>query len=286
MARTGSRDGRPVEDAARDALGRTTRRVRDMGTGVDPTSVHEARKAIRRLRATLDAYRPVLRRRSTDELAGTVQELARHIGAVRDLDVLHDRLSRRGRELDADLTPWVVELCWQRARAREALRDRYAAAETAALMETLARWGTSPPFRRRARLDRPVGDMLRPRLARRVHRLAERLETVGPDDPAPVLHALRKQAKQARYGLEVAAAELDGRHRRTAGALHRLTDVLGELQDSEVATDWLGDPAHGGLGTERDLGMLLGVETAERRAVRARLPAAVDEARRELAALG
>jgi CHAD domain-containing protein len=74
------------------------------------------------------------------------------------------------------------------------------------------------------------------RLRRAARRLGER-----PTDEE--LHALRIRAKQARYAVDVAAPVVGAPARRTARALARVQDVLGELHDCAVAERWLRDAA-------------------------------------------
>lgn len=66
-----------------------------------PDSIHQMRTAVRKSRSTLAAYRKALSSLPTRQLSKDLKWLGRVLGEARDVEVLHDRLSRRLAELPA-----------------------------------------------------------------------------------------------------------------------------------------------------------------------------------------
>jgi CHAD domain-containing protein len=203
----------------------------DPGTrlGQDPESLHDMRVAVRRSRALLRAGRPLI----DDDvrmLRAELKWLGTVLGAVRDLDVLLDRLRSEASSLDADdrtaAGRLLRDLERRRKRARKALLE---ALDSPRYLRLLRR------FEQELETLQPSGEgvtleVLAKREAKRVRRAARALE----GEPADAeLHSLRKRVKRMRYAHELAA---DGAVVRRAKSLQ---DVLGEHQDSVVAEEWL-----------------------------------------------
>src|SRR5262245_53636612 len=74
---------------------------------------------------------------------------------------------------------------------------------------------------------------LRPHLPR------ARSDGFGPEPEDSLLHELRKRAKRARYIAELIDPLVQGKASGFAARLADLQDVLGKLQDSVVADQWL-----------------------------------------------
>src|SRR5262249_28967333 len=93
-----------IQDFARDQLRGEARRLRAAELGAragDVEGVHRLRVAIRRARATLALFAPVIRRPA--HLDAELQWLGREVGTVRDLDVLAAAVTTRGHKLEP---PW------------------------------------------------------------------------------------------------------------------------------------------------------------------------------------
>lgn len=198
----------------------------DPGTrlGTDPESLHDMRVAVRRSRALLRAGRALI---ATDmqELNDELQWLGGVLGAVRDLDVLLERLHAEAAGLGVD-TKAAERLL--RALERERKRDRGAmlgAFDSVRYLSLLDRF--------QAELDalEPTGaGVSLDAVARRELKKLRKVVRALPDEPQDdELHAVRKLGKRARY-----AAELAGQTEvvRRAKALQ---DVLGEHQDAVIS---------------------------------------------------
>jgi CHAD domain-containing protein len=203
----------------------------DPGTrlGTDPESLHDMRVAVRRSRALLRAGRRLIAS-DTDGLNAELQWLGTVLGAVRDLDVLLERLHAEAAGLGGADTKAAEQLL--RALERERRRDRTAllrALGSARYLTLLDRY--------QAELDalEPTGeDVSLDALAKRELKKLRKAATALPDEPHDdELHAVRKLGKRARY-----AAELAG-HDDVVRRAKALQDVLGEHQDAVVAEERL-----------------------------------------------
>jgi CHAD domain-containing protein len=214
--------------AQRDAIRDNEQGVRDG----DPEAVHDMRVATRRLRSTLRTFRPLLDADRTEPLRRELHWLAGLLGAVRDGDVMTERLTGEVAAVPPDLVLGPVD-----ERVRERLGGR-----TAQAREQLVEALDSPRYRRL--LEEVVKPPKRPRrrdLFRRVRRTLrradQRLADAGraepPDRDVP-LHEARKAYKRARYAAETVAPLAGKPARRLAKALTRLQDVLGAHQDAIV----------------------------------------------------
>jgi len=203
----------------------------DPGTrlGQDPESLHDMRVAVRRSRALLRAGRTLVAS-DTSGLAAELKELGAVLGAVRDLDVLLERLTAEtvGLGPPDERTARVLLRALRRERSRDRRRllrfldgGRY--------LELLDR------FARELEELEPTGQKVSlETLARKELKKARRLVRELPDEPADEqLHALRKQGKRTRYAFELAGQDAIVQRAK------KLQDALGEHQDAVVAMERL-----------------------------------------------
>jgi CHAD domain-containing protein len=214
------------------------------------TAVHQMRVGIRRLRADLLTFKPLV----ADWVMPLRRELAwigDMLGAARDAEVLRARLRRTVTHdpvspLDAAAIARIdAELV---ARHEEALDKLSAAMQSdryVRLVNTLVLTAAAPPI-----TDAALGPAVAilPRLvARQWHRLADgssgisgagELDPAAPDDE---WHAVRKRAKRARYATDAATPAIGTPAADLGMALAAVTDALGAHQDAAIAADtWLG----------------------------------------------
>jgi CHAD domain-containing protein len=148
------------------------------------------------------------------------------LGAVRDLDVLLERLRAEAATLGGDDEKAAVRLlrnlARQRTRARTALLR---ALDSGRYLELLDRFEATlnelEPSGSEIELDAIA--------SRQLKKLRKAVRTLPEDPHDEELHGLRKLGKRARY-----AAELAG-NREIAQRAKQFQDVLGEHQDSTVA---------------------------------------------------
>ena len=211
-------------------------------TGGDIEDVHRMRVATRRLRSAFRFFGAYMALPRQDEIVAGLRVLARRLGAVRDLDVLIERLEHEATAESADrptIDAIIAALDQDRAAARDDLVAYLDGREMATLRALVADGLTQPASGSPAKRDRPVRTAGPRLLARR----AARLFADGADLLAPTseeLHDLRIRCKRLRYAAEfllpyTQGAQLKPLIRRTTA----LQDVLGELHDGDVMLDML-----------------------------------------------
>ncbi|WP_158079322.1 CHAD domain-containing protein [Actinomadura sp. CNU-125] len=228
-------------------------------------AVHRMRVATRRLRSTLQAYRPVLDPARTEPLQAELRWLAAVLGEVRDLEVLRMRF--------ADGPSFFVDDLARRERGAYrrmnlALKEpRYFE-----LLDALDALIADPPLgeraQRKARKELPV---LVSRVWERMARQYRTIETA--EDPDLARHETRKAAKRARYAAELATPVLGAAAKRVAKDAKRIQEVLGEHQDGVLAMERL-RAVKGRARTPQDafaLGLLYGREECRAETARDRL---------------
>ncbi|MGH1564295.1 CHAD domain-containing protein [Mumia sp. DW29H23] len=245
-----------------------------------PDGVHAHRKAVRRLRSALAAYRPFFDDDAVHRLHVAYREWGRELGAARDLEV---RIAAAERFLAADGTAPAT------GRLLAGLRDDYrvshrqvvrrgvtvAAAERRA---ELTAFLDAPPLTDKARRRTKRG--VRRRLVKEGDRVLRRADSAAanPDDVA-ALHEVRKSARRLRYAVEAVTrppvALFGAKAKALADAAERIHDLLGDQRDALAFADHV----EGRAGVADDAVARARAEAAERRAD---LPAAVDDLRAAL----
>jgi CHAD domain-containing protein len=217
----------------------------DPGVRVDEDieDVHQMRVAVRRLRSHLRTFRSLLDEAWARGLQEDLRWLGSELGRVRDADVLAVRFRLAASEL-----PEVEH------RAAKGLLDRLEEARGADL-ERLLHALRSPRFlklvqrlveaAREPRLLPEAGGPARAVVAPLVQgcwkRLARSVDELGSEPEPGELHAVRIQAKHARYAAETVAPVFGEPVQRFARALRGVQQTLGHYQDAAVATGWLRD---------------------------------------------
>ncbi|WP_159401148.1 CHAD domain-containing protein [Streptomyces sp. NRRL B-24484] len=240
----------------------------------EPDAVHRMRVTCRRLRSTLQAYRPLIGA-DTTALVTALKDLAAALGAARDTEVLAERLTAEARTLPEDCRPDEVAAAlaaWAAERTADARPEALAALDGPgfpALLAALRGLVAEPRFT--ARADRPAASELARVARRQQRRTARRIERAGgaaPGEAAAALHEARKAAKRARYAGEPAGPAAERFTRR----MKDLQDLLGTHQDAVLAGRTLhalaaADPQHAFA-----YGVLYDRQLAAAAADRARLP--------------
>lgn len=241
----------PAGDIIRDYLaaqiGVLQSREADVRADV-PDAVHRCRIATRRLRSALKTFSGLYDKSVTKPLRDELRWHATELGAPRDAEVLKGRLLATLDEVPGELVPDAV-----RARITESLdrTHRLAHAELVATMDSeryqrlqlsLEQLLTHPPHSRKA--ERPAAEVLPGMLARSVA-LVDRLRERALAKPADLIlwHDVRKAAKAARYGSEALVAAFGEEARTLVEGWKQVTEAFGDVQDSVVAQQAIGDLA-------------------------------------------
>ncbi|HYI62429.1 MAG TPA: CYTH and CHAD domain-containing protein [Acidimicrobiales bacterium] len=266
-----------VTAAIRGSVGRILDHHAPAVLGTDPEGVHQMRVGARRLRSDLRTFGPLLDGDVTDRLREELRWLGRALGAVRDPDVLRDRVRAGLDRLDeADREAGAAVLAWldtDRAAGVERLHRALGSDRYLELLDDLVELGEGPPLRPAA--DGPA-DRVLPGLVRDPWaRLRKQVAALGREPADTDLHEVRKRAKQVRYAAEAVAPVVGKRARRAARGAKGLQTLLGDHQDAVVAEAWMRDLAVAGdlePGAVFTLGGLVAGERIVRSECRARWP--------------
>lgn len=209
----------------------------------DAEAVHATRIALRRLRAALDLFGPILRRKAASAIRRDVKWLADRLGAARDADVFAAELEARAAD---ETLPGAGALASvtrdPHDAAYDALREALASPRFRLLVLDLAAFSAAGLRRRRS--GKPFAPFARRRLAKRRNALI-RPRRRPSQLSTHELHDLRKDAKMLRYDLEFLDGMASGRERKRVVKLHdalsRLQQSLGIIHDQDALRAFLRD---------------------------------------------
>lgn len=234
--------GEVVRAAIAEGFLRLVRHDPGIRLGGDSEDVHQARVAARRLRSDLRTFRSVLDTERSPHLRDELQWLGAELGAVRDADVLHERLRLQTSLLPTSdarpATALLRRLETERTRARSAALEALESDRYLVLLDTLVAAVERPPVEEDAAVM-PARNAL-PGIVRGPWRhLQKAIESLGDDPEDEALHEVRIRAKRVRYAAEASAGVMGDPAKRFAKAAAGLQSVLGEMQDAVVAEAWL-----------------------------------------------
>ena len=212
-------------------------------TGRDPEAVHQARVATRKMRSNLRTFGPLLDPGWTEPLRSELGWLAMGLGAVRDREVLLERLRGSASSLPASDQKSAASLLHLLEKEIDGLRKKLIAdldsQRYVDLLETLVAAAHAPATLPEA--DQPARAVL-PTMATTPWRRLRSAVRQLPEAPTdPELHRIRILAKRARYAAEAVAPVAGPGAAAFAKAAAKLQTVLGEHQDSVTAQAWLRD---------------------------------------------
>ncbi len=244
--------------------------------GDDPEDIHQARVGTRRLRSDLRTFAPLLADDWVASMRDELEWLAGELGAVRDADVLTERLRRQADALPdrdgAGLAPLFRRLAKEREEAGARLLASMSDDRYLDLLDRLVVGARAPDLRVEA--DEPADQAVAELVGRPWRHLKK---TVGqlPSKPSDEdLHDVRIRAKRTRYAAEAATPAVGSGAKAFAKHLARLQEVLGDHHDAVVAEDWLRLAADEATAAEAlAAGELIAVQRAEEAACRAAWPA-------------
>ncbi|MYN07503.1 CYTH and CHAD domain-containing protein [Pseudoduganella aquatica] len=213
----------------------------------DVESLHQMRVGLRRLRALLDMFEPLIP--APPDISEGLDWLAGELGATRDWDVLASATLDRidGAEMRALRDSSRAKA----AKLHGAMAQTLHAPRFTELMLRLNSWIRGHEWRAQATptgrtaMDKCAIRSAMPLLRKAERRLRKRIAGLDPQDP-PALHRVRIAAKKARYGAEFFRDLLDKKNTaRYISRLSALQDRLGLLNDLAVAARLLPELQHG-----------------------------------------
>lgn len=231
----------------------------------DADAARQLRVALRRLRALEQMFRDVGGARELAPLAARARDLARVVGAARDLDVF----ARKSLGLAAPAPGLAAAIDAKRAEAQNAAALALSGLEFGAFTIDLMRaallepWRTAPGRRLSRRAIQYTDEVLERRWAR----LNKAAAQIDPAAPA-TLHPLRLALKKFRYAAQFSRDLYDDSRRRPFFAsMSVLQDALGELNDAVVASEIAASAALGsGPDGARAAGFISGYRIAQAQA--------------------
>jgi hypothetical protein len=190
-------------------------------------AVHEARKELKRARASLRLLRDWIGEATYRDANRRIRDAAKSLSPVRDAKVLLDvvrqlRSGAKAAALGAELDLLERNLSRDYQRARHKLLNRRATIE--AVRRTLR------AVRADSRSWPAPSDESLNRAVKRIYRTSRKaFARAEADRSEEILHESRKQTKYLRNALEVMSAE--GRIARTAKRAKAIADALGDEHD-------------------------------------------------------
>ena len=235
--------------------------------------VHAARVATRKLRASLKLYGPMLGGSWATDARASLKRLSELFGAVRDADVLGERVLSLGTSLPRTEAVEVARITASIATLRSAA---FCSLQTALgekwyfelLDRLLAAVHEAPPLAGKDRTVRP-----RTLVARTMRRswthLNRAISRIGDEPSSAELHALRRRVKRSRYVADALTPLMRKRQahaqRRFVHRLARLQERLGAIHDSALDRTFLRSVEDADRFV---VGELVGLETARGRSLR------------------
>ncbi|OCC22471.1 hypothetical protein MB02_16560 [Croceicoccus estronivorus] len=207
----------------------------------DPEAIHQSRVAIRRLRAAMILFRKIVKDEQASLLRSELKAATSQLGAVRDLDVLLERVATKARPEDPDAVELLTHLQARRKATLNTAQKLLSSEQFQRLLLQIALWVEAGQWTERSAARGGDGP-LEPFVAKVLKRRRRKLRRIGRnldriDDPAR--HRVRIEAKKLRYGVaffaSLYAGAADSEIGGFAKALAKLQDRLGELNDMAVA---------------------------------------------------
>ncbi len=231
-----------------------------------PAGVHQARVSTRRLRSDLKTFGPLVDPEWADGLRADLKEVAAALGAVRDADVLSERLERAAEDLDRTDAPHAIRLVRRLQRQRDQHRTKLLELLDSDgyldLLDRLVDAGREPHVTDAA--GAPAAKALADLAAEPWRKLRKEVGRLGPRPTDEQLHQVRIRAKRARYAAEALSIAIPPAAKH-ASAIADLQGVLGDQHDAVVAEQWLRDAVVDGASRQQAFvaGLLVAAERQE-----------------------
>jgi CHAD domain-containing protein len=266
--------GDTVRAAICASVARLLRHDAGVRLGDDIENVHQARVATRRMRSDLRTFRSVLDEAWANDLRTQLSWLADLLGAVRDLDVLDERLHRQADDLADDDRPAAGEILErldvERAEARRVLLAAMDSDRYVELLDTLVAAAVAPVLTPEA--EQPARTVLAQLVRKSQKHVDNAVAALTKPSVDEELHNVRIRAKRARYAADAAAPVWKKPARKLASAMASVQSVLGDLQDAVVAEQWLRGNGRASIAQSFVAGELVAMQHAAMAASRRDFP--------------
>lgn len=215
-------------------------RNEDAALAGDPEGIHQMRVAVRRLRAILSAFAPLLPREQRRWASAELRWFADILGETRNLDVFASALVRPARAAlppASDFEPLSRAIARRRRAAHKDVIKAISSTRYTETMLALLRWFDGREWRdagEAGALDRPIEEVV-PLLFDRCRQKVEKRSRDFAHQSARKRHQLRIALKKLRYAAELLGSLYDpSKTRHFVQRLKRLQDDLGDINDVRV----------------------------------------------------
>ena len=204
----------------------------------DPEHLRRMRVAVRRLRATLRASRPLFGRSAVDGLRDELGWLGTALGRVRDLDMVAASVAAELGALEGSTRRESRALLRRLDADRDRAWDRlHVVLDGARYARLLRRLKTLP-----GRAPRRAADVsLAAAAAAEWKTLRRAVKHLTGHPSAAELHEIRIRVKRSRYAAELARAAGGRRAEKFIDQAKAIQGILGEHQDAVVIEEYLHD---------------------------------------------
>lgn len=210
-------------------------------------AIHQGRVAIRRLRAALELFKPMVFDILYRKVLGELKWLGRSLGAARDWDVLKEKLPPPDAEdVASDKAKELACRCEaERSLARQAAIETFNSKRGQIFLLDLAVWIEDGPWQRQTSnmANEPIQGFAGHRLKKRYKSLVKGGAGLADLAPGP-RHKLRIRAKELRYMAEffigVPGVAKDYKHlKKIIDCCEKLQAALGVIRDEEALTSFM-----------------------------------------------
>jgi len=215
-------------------------RNEDAALAGDAEGIHQMRVAVRRLRAILSAFAPLLPREQRRWASAELRWFADFLGDTRNLDVFASGLLRPVRAAlpqSSELDSLGLAIARRRRVAHKGVVKTISSTRYTETMLALLRWFDGREWRVAGAgdaLDRPIEEIA-PLLLERCRQKAEKRSRDFSSQSVRQRHRLRIALKKLRYTTELLGGLYDAsKTRHFVQRLKRLQDDLGDINDVRV----------------------------------------------------
>jgi len=214
-------------------------------TGEDIEDVHDMRVATRRMRSALRLLEPYYKSKTVRTFRAQLKKTADALGAVRDLDVMIDNLSKFQAAQGVQLEATILLLDAERQEERADLVRILNKNNYQRFVNKFAEFTTTPGAGARGiDQDSLAPSQLRHLLPTQVYEhlgAVRAYDGVIANGNAKTLHALRIEFKRLRYLVHFFSEIMGATVTDFLTELKAIQDHLGTMQDIQVASDQLED---------------------------------------------
>jgi CHAD domain-containing protein len=214
-------------------------------SGTDMDAVHDMRVASRRLRASMQIFEPLYRRKSFRRWYDMGRGVTKSLGKVRDADVFIDAFGRltRKRGLNDGQRIAIAYIVGHRQGERmadvERLNRRLGKMDLAGSRKGFSKF--LHDHRKSPMVDAPLSELARDTVPVRLESVLGYLPAALIPENAEAQHAMRIEFKRLRYAIETLSPCFDERLDEILAVLKDFQDALGEVHDHDVFIDIVRD---------------------------------------------